>query len=74
MVGPGTGLGEAILFWNSKTGKHDPYPSEGGHADFAVQTQEDFELMEFAKTYLLESKNIENKRHEGNSNITRIST
>ena len=33
VVAPGTGLGEAFLVWDGA--RYQPYPSEGGHADFA---------------------------------------
>ncbi len=32
LISAGTGLGEAILFWDGK--QHVPSPSEGGHAEF----------------------------------------
>ncbi len=45
LVSAGTGLGEAGLYWDGK--KHHPFPSEGGHADFAAQTNEELELFQF---------------------------
>ena len=33
VIAPGTGLGQAYLTWNGSG--YRPYPSEGGHADFA---------------------------------------
>ena len=33
VVAPGTGLGEAFLTWDGT--RYRPYPSEGGHSDFA---------------------------------------
>lgn len=33
VIAPGTGLGHAYLTWDGS--KYRPYPSEGGHADFA---------------------------------------
>ena len=32
LLAPGTGLGEAALFWDGE--RHHPYATEGGHADF----------------------------------------
>jgi glucokinase len=32
-IAPGTGLGEAFLVWDGK--RYRPFPSEGGHSDFA---------------------------------------
>jgi glucokinase len=47
VIAPGTGLGEAYLQWD-KT-KYRPFPSEGGHADFAPTDQLQIRLL----TYLL---------------------
>ena len=35
VLGPGTGFGQAQLFWNEDWGTYQVYPSEGGHADFS---------------------------------------
>lgn len=43
VVSPGTGLGEAGLFWNGK--KYLVWACEGGHADFAPRTELDFEMV-----------------------------
>ena len=43
VIAAGTGLGEAILFWN---GTHFvPIASEGGHADFAPRTDAEIDLL-----------------------------
>lgn len=42
IIAPGTGLGEAGLFWDGKF--YRPFATEGGHADFAPRTVLDFEL------------------------------
>ena len=42
IIAPGTGLGEAGLYWDGK-GYH-PFATEGGHSDFAVRTPKDVEL------------------------------
>lgn len=47
IVAPGTGLGEAGLFWNG-AGYH-PFATEGGHTDFAPRTEEDIALYRFIK-------------------------
>ncbi len=47
LIAPGTGLGEAILFWDGTM--HRPSASEGGHADFAPRNAIEIELL----TYLL---------------------
>ncbi len=43
VIAPGTGLGEAILFWDGA--RHHPVASEGGHADFAPRDAEQIELL-----------------------------
>jgi glucokinase len=37
VIAPGTGLGEAFLTWDGI--RYRPFPSEGGHADFAPTTE-----------------------------------
>jgi glucokinase len=46
-VSAGTGLGEAMLIWNGRT--HVPYPSEGGHADFAPRNEDEIDLLRFLR-------------------------
>lgn len=43
IIAAGTGLGEAILYWDGE--RHHPLASEGGHADFAPQTDLEVELL-----------------------------
>jgi glucokinase len=47
VIAAGTGLGEAILFWDGT--KHIPTATEGGHADFAPHTDQQAELWKFIK-------------------------
>ena len=47
LVSAGTGLGEALLIWNGHT--HVPYPSEGGHADYAPRNEDEIDLLRFLK-------------------------
>jgi glucokinase len=47
LVAAGTGLGEGILMWNGRI--HVPYPSEGGHADFAPRNEDEIDLLRFLK-------------------------
>ena len=47
LVSAGTGLGEAGLFWDGK--KLLPFASEGGHADFAAQSDEELALFQFLR-------------------------
>ena len=42
ILAPGTGLGEAGLFWDGDA--YRPFATEGGHSDFAPQTALDIEL------------------------------
>jgi len=45
VVSPGTGLGEAGLFWDGK--KHRVWACEGGHADFAPRSEIEVELLSY---------------------------
>ncbi len=47
LVSAGTGLGEALLIWNSQAQRHLPLASEGGHADYAARTPDEIELLEW---------------------------
>ena len=48
VIAAGTGLGEAILFWDGS--RHIPTATEGGHADFAPHTNQHADLWKFIKT------------------------
>ncbi|MDE3237237.1 MAG: glucokinase [Bacteroidota bacterium] len=45
IIAPGTGLGEAGLFWNGRN--YHPFATEGGHCDFAPRDSFDVELYTF---------------------------
>ena len=45
VVAPGTGLGEAGLFWDGN--RHHVFACEGGHTDFAPQNDLQIELLRF---------------------------
>ena len=45
VVAPGTGLGEAGLFWDGN--RHHVYACEGGHTDFAPQSELQIELLKY---------------------------
>ena len=47
VIAAGTGLGEAILFWDGE--QHQAMASEGGHADFAPRTDEEIELLKYLR-------------------------
>ncbi len=50
LVSAGTGLGEALIFWNGKM--HIPVASEGGHVDFAPRTEMEIELLRYLQQEL----------------------
>jgi len=50
LIAAGTGLGEAILFWNGR--RHVASASEGGAADFAPRTDREIELVQFLRRTL----------------------
>jgi glucokinase len=45
VVSPGTGLGEAGMFWDGR--QYHPIPTEGGHTDFAPRNKLELELAAF---------------------------
>src|SRR5215470_18195282 len=47
VIAAGTGLGEAILYWDGQ--QHQPIPSEGGHVDFAPRTDQEIELLRYLR-------------------------
>jgi glucokinase len=51
LIAAGTGLGEAILFWDGKS--YRPMPSEGGHADFAPNNDNEIELLRYLRSQYL---------------------
>lgn len=51
LIAAGTGLGEAILFWNGT--KFQPVSSEGGHADFAPNNDNEIELLRYLRGHYL---------------------
>lgn len=48
IIGPGTGLGKAMLVKDQTTGKYIGVPSEGGHSLFPVCNKEELSFYEFA--------------------------
>lgn len=59
VIAAGTGLGEAILYWDG-TGHH-PMATEGGHCDFAPQDEQQDKLLRFMR-----------KRYPGHVSCERI--
>jgi glucokinase len=51
LVAAGTGLGESVLFWDGTT--YRPTPSEGGHSDFAPNSDEEIELLRYLRSQYL---------------------
>lgn len=47
LISAGTGLGESFMIWDGRD--YVPYPSEGGHADFAPRNEDEFDLLRFLK-------------------------
>jgi glucokinase len=47
LIAAGTGLGEGFLVWDGHN--YIPYPSEGGHADFAPRNEDEFDLLRFLR-------------------------
>ena len=48
LIAAGTGLGEAILFWDGA--RYHPMPSEGGHCSFAPTSDLEIELLRYLRT------------------------
>lgn len=48
LIAAGTGLGEAIIFWDGQ--KYHPCPSEGGHASLAPTSDTEIELLRYLRT------------------------
>jgi len=51
LIAAGTGLGEAILFWDGKS--YRPMPSEGGHTDFAPTNDYEIQLLRYLRSQYL---------------------
>lgn len=50
IIGAGTGLGKSILFWDKDIERYIAIPSEGGHADFPMQNEFEFKMLEYIKS------------------------
>ena len=50
VIAAGTGLGEAILFWDGE--KYQVAPAEGGQADFAPRTEREIQLLSHLRMQL----------------------
>jgi glucokinase len=47
LISAGTGLGECFLVWDGR--HHKPYPSEGGHCDFAPRNEDEIDLLRYLR-------------------------
>jgi len=59
LIAAGTGLGEVYLVWNGRS--HIPYPSEGGHVDFAPRNEDEIDLYRYLA-----------KKHKGRVSYDRV--
>lgn len=49
VIAAGTGLGEAILFWDGE--HHHPIATEGGHVDFSAQTEQQDQFLLYLRKH-----------------------
>jgi glucokinase len=49
IISAGTGLGEAGMYWDGEV--HRPFPSEGGHTDFAPRNHLEIELLNYSMSH-----------------------
>ncbi len=47
LISAGTGLGEGFIIWDGRN--YVPYPSEGGHADFAPRNRDEVDLLHYLR-------------------------
>jgi len=57
IVAPGTGLGEAGMFWDGEA--YHPFATEGGHTDFGARTEVDIELYR----YINQTEKVVSREH-----------
>lgn len=72
VTGPGTGLGQGFMCKSEFSPYYEVWPSEGGHAEFSVRSEEDFELLKFTHNYIENNQNVENLRAIGKINRVSI--
>jgi glucokinase len=51
LIAAGTGLGESILFWDGQ--RYRPMPTEGGHTDFAPNSDQEIDLLRYIRSQYL---------------------
>jgi len=59
IIGPGTGLGCAIIIYNKAEGDYNVHPGEGGHTEYPIVDEVDLRLKNFAIDYLKRVDNVE---------------
>src|SRR6185312_51829 len=47
LISAGTGLGQCFMIWDGRD--YVPYPSEGGHSDYAPRNEDEIDLLRFLK-------------------------
>ena len=47
LISAGTGLGQSFIVWDGR--HHKPYPSEGGHCDFAPRNEDEMDLLRYLR-------------------------
>ncbi len=47
LISAGTGLGQCFMVWDGR--HHKPYPSEGGHCDFAPRNEDEMDLLRYLR-------------------------
>jgi glucokinase len=57
IVGPGTGVGAAFIYYNQFEGGYDVEPGEAGHQEFVVTNDQELRLRKFAIKYIKEKQN-----------------
>lgn len=72
ILGAGTGLGKATMHWLNDKKRYISIASEGGHADFAAQTQQELDLITYIKTHEKISYNISWEQILNGTGIGRI--
>lgn len=58
IIGAGTGLGKNILGWDYSLKMYIPIPSEGGHADFPIYNQDEFDYMKYLQNIVPDGQPI----------------
>jgi len=51
LIAAGTGLGESVLFWDGNC--YRPIPTEGGHTDFAPNSDQEIDLLRYVRSQYL---------------------